>query len=176
MKGMVMAALLILAMAVGPIAVELEVKRSVERLTVLVELSDALPDDLESTLASGGKVTVQYQVRVYSPRWLINDRKMWKGAADSIVSFDAITGRYRCQLIVNGTTTTSKETDSAADARAWLQGPPAIEVPIPKSRRDAFLRVRARAVFSRGTKWLIFPTANGTGWTEIGLEPMAGIE
>ena len=171
MKGMVSVALLILAMAVGTIAVELEVERSVERLTVRVALNEALPDDLESTLSSGGKVTVQYLVRVYSPRWLINDRKMWKGTADSIVSFDAITGRYRCQLIVNGTTTTSKETDSAADAHAWLQGPPAIEVPIPKSRRDAFLRVRARAVFSRGTTWLIFPTADGTRWTEVVLDP-----
>jgi hypothetical protein len=171
MKGMLTAALLILAVAVGTIAVELEVERSVERLTVRVALSEALPDDLEAKLSSGGKVTVQYLVRIYSPRWLINDRRMWKGAADSIVSFDAITGRYQCQLIVNGTTTTSRETDSAADARAWLQGPPAIEVPIPKSRRDAFLRVRARAVFSRGTTWLVFPTANGTRWTEVGLEP-----
>jgi hypothetical protein len=48
--------------------------------------------------------------------------------------------------------------------------PPAVEVPLPKGRRDAFLRVRVRAVFSSGTTWLVFPSTEGTGWVEVKLE------
>jgi hypothetical protein len=101
---------------------------------------------------------------------LLPDRKVWKGVARSTVTFDAVTGRYLCQLIVNGSTTVSREVESAEVARQWLTAPPAVEVPLPEGRRDAFLRVRVRAVFSSGTSWLVFPSTDGTDWVEVRLE------
>ncbi|MCJ7755041.1 MAG: hypothetical protein MUP13_10805, partial [Thermoanaerobaculales bacterium] len=92
------------------------------------------------------------------------------GVARSTVTFDAITGRYLCQLIVNGSTTVSREVDSVEFALQWLTAPPAVEVLLPKGRRDAFLRIRARAVFSSGTTWLVFPSTEGTDWVEVKLE------
>jgi hypothetical protein len=98
------------------------------------------------------------------------DRRVWKGVAQSTVTFDAITGRYLCQLIVNGSTTVRREVDSIEVARQWLKAPPAVEISLPKGRRDAFLRVRVRAVFSSGTTWLVFPSTEGTDWVEVKLE------
>jgi len=58
------------------------------------------------------------------------------------------------------------------DARSWLTSPPAVEVALPEARRDAVLRVRARAVFASGTTWLVFPTTEGTDWLEVQVEPV----
>ena len=69
-----------------------------------------------------------------------------------------------------GSTTVSREVDSLEVALKWLASPPAVEVPLPKGRRDAFLRVRVRAVFSSGTTWLVFPSSEGTDWVEVKLE------
>jgi hypothetical protein len=99
------------------------------------------------------------------------DNRIWKGVARATVTFDAITGRYLCQLIVNGSTTVSREVESEEVARRWLAAPPAVEIPIPKGRRDAFLRVRVRAVFWSGTTWLVLPSTEGTDWVEVKLEP-----
>jgi hypothetical protein len=170
MKGLLSLVLAAVAMTAAPIVVNVE--RSDERLQIRLELAEPLPEELEIALSKGGRTEVQYLLRVYSPRRLLPDRRTWRGTADSIVSFDAITGRYRCQLIVNGTTTTSMETNSAAEARSWLAAPPTIEVPLPRGRRGSILRVRTRAVFARGTTWLVFPTSDGTRWVEVLLEPL----
>ncbi len=159
--------LAIAAVASGPISVEVE--RRANQLEVDVSLEVSFPDELATELTAGGRTEIQYLVRVYAPRWLIPDRRVWKGTAVSVVSFDAVTGRYLCQLIVNGTTTSSTETGNAAIARAWLTSPPTIEVPLPRGRRGGELRIRARAVFSRGTTWLVFPTTDGTLWQELQL-------
>lgn len=160
--------LIVAATASGPVT--LEVERHPDQLEIDLALAVSLPDEPETALTSGGRAEVQYLLRVYAPRWLIPDRRVWRGTARSVVSFDAVTGRYLCQLIVNGTTTSSMETEAAARARAWLTSPPTIEVPVPKGRRDADLRIRVRAVFSRGTAWLVFPTTDGTQWQELRLE------
>ena len=123
-----------------------------------------------STISSGARIEIDYPLRVYARRRMFPDRRIWKGVARSTVTFDAITGRYLCQLIVNGSTTVSREVDSVEFALQWLKAPPAVEVPLPKGRRTAFLRVRARAVFSSGTTWLVFPSTEGTDWVEVKLE------
>jgi Domain of unknown function (DUF4390) len=168
MSGIACVLLLTTALAGQPLS--LEVDRSAEALVIQFKIAGELPQSVESTLGSGLATEIDYIFRVYGRRRYFPDRKIWKGVAKASATFDAVTGRYRCQVIVNGTTTVSKEVDTAEAARCWLMAPPAVEVPIPRGRRDAFLRVRARAVFSSGTSWLIFPSTEGTDWVEVQLE------
>ena len=151
-------------------AMLLEVDRHPEELVVRFELLSELPESVLNTVSSGARIEIAYPVRVYARRKMFPDRRVWKGVTRASVTFDAITGRYLCQLIVNGSTTVSREVESVELARQWLKAPPAVEVPIPKGRREAFLRVRVRAVFSSGTKWLVFPSSEGTPWVEVKLE------
>ena len=150
----------------------LDVAREADRLVIHLALVDPVPEDIDTVLSSGARAEIEYTVRVFARRRMFPDRRLWRGTAESSVIFDALTGRYRCQLIVNGTTTDSRELLSFEEARRWLLAPPPVEVPIAKGRRDALLRVRARAVFSRGTTWLVFPSSTGTDWAEIKLEPL----
>lgn len=161
---------LILTAALTAEPMTIDVDRGVDELAIRIELVEELPEELETAFSTGSRVAIDYPLRVYARRRLFPDRKIWKGVAQSAVTFDAVTGRYLCQLIVNGTTTFSREVDSAADAHRWLVAPPAVEVPIPEARREAFLRVRVRAVFSSGTTWLVFPSTEGTDWVEKRLE------
>ena len=168
MSRILCALVLTAALTAEPMVIDIE--REVDALTIRIELIEELPEALETAFSSGSRVEIDYPLRVYARRRLFPDRKIWKGVAQSAVAFDAVTGRYLCQLIVRGTTTVSREVESAADARRWLVAPPAVEVPIPEARREAFIRVRARAVFSSGTTWLVFPSTEGTEWVEKRLE------
>jgi hypothetical protein len=164
--------LLTTALAGQPLSVEVD--RGAEALVVKFKLAGELPPSVESTLDSGLATEIDYTFRVYGRRRFFPDRKIWKGVAKASATFDAVTGRYRCQVSVDGTTTISREVDTAEAARRWLMAPPAVEVPLPRGRRDAYLRVRARAVFSTGTSWLIFPSTEGTDWIEVRLEAPPG--
>jgi hypothetical protein len=146
------------------------VDRGPEELVIRFELLAELPESVVGTVASGARIEIDYPLRVYGRRKMFPDRRIWKGVARSTVTFDAITGRYLCQLIVNGSTTVSREVDSVDVALKWLASPPPVEVPLPRGRRDDFLRVRVRAVFSSGTTWLVFPSTEGTDWVEVKLE------
>jgi len=168
MSSLIAAVLLVASLASD--ALHVEVERSTEELTVRCELLVEMPEVVSSTISSGARIEIDYPIRVYARRRIFPDRRIWKGVARSTVTFDAITGRYLCQLIVNGSTTVSREVDSVEFAMQWLTAPPAVEVSLPKGRRDAFLRVRARAVFSSGTTWLVFPSTEGTDWVEVKLE------
>jgi len=168
MSGIFCALVLTAALAADSVAID--VARGTEQVVVRIELIEELPEGLEKAFSTGSRVAVDYPLRVYARRRFFPDRRVWKGVAQSSVAFDAVTGRYLCQLIVNGTTTVSREVDSAELARQWLVAPPAVEVPIPIARQGAFLRVRARAVFSSGTTWLVFPSTEGTDWVEVRLE------
>jgi hypothetical protein len=163
-------AALLLAASLASDALQVGVDRGPEELAIRLELLAEIPEDVASSISSGARIEIDYPLRVYARRKMFPDRRIWKGVARSTVTFDAITGRYLCQLIVNGSTTVSREVDSVEFAEQWLSAPPAVEVPIPKGRRGAFLRVRARAVFSSGTTWLVFPSTEGTDWVEVKLE------
>jgi hypothetical protein len=168
MSSLVAAVLLVVSLASDALLVEVD--RGPEELTIRFELLADMPESVVNAVSSGARIEVDYPVRVYGRRKMFPDRRIWKGIARSTVTFDAITGRYLCQLIVNGSTTVSREVDSIDFALQWLAAPPAVEVPLPKGRRDAFLRVRVRAVFSSGTTWLVFPSTEGTDWIEVKLE------
>ena len=165
-----LAAALLLIASFASDAMLLEVDRHPEELVIRFELLTEMPESVLSTVSSGARIEIDYPLRVYARRKMFPDRRIWKGVARATVTFDAITGRYLCQLIVNGSTTVSREVESVEVARQWLKAPPAVEVPIPKGRRDAFLRVRVRAVFSSGTNWLVLPSSEGTDWVEVKLE------
>ena len=165
-----LAAAVLLVASLASDALHVGVDRGPEEVVVRLELLAEVPESVVSTVSSGVRVEIDYALRVYGRRRMFPDRRIWKGVARSTVTFDAIIGRYLCQLIVNGSTTVSREVDSVDFALQWLTAPPAVEVPIPKGRRDAFLRVRARAVFSSGTTWLVFPSTQGTDWVEVKLE------
>jgi len=160
---------LVTALAGEPMA--LDVDRGEEALVISFSLTQDLPESIEETLSSGATAVIDYQLRVYGRRRMFPDRKVWKGVAKVTVNFDAVTGRYLCQLIVNGDTTASREVGSLDAARAWLKSPPPVETPLPPARRDAILRVRVRAVFASGTTWLVFPSTTGTEWLEVRLDP-----
>lgn len=168
MSSLVAAFLIVASLASD--ALHVGVDRGPEELAIRLELLAEIPEDVARAISSGARIEIDYPLRVYARRRMFPDRRVWKGVARSTVTFDAITGRYLCQLIVNGSTTVSREVDSVEFARQWLTAPPAVEVPIPKGRRGAFLRVRARAVFSSGTTWLVFPSTEGTDWVEVKLE------
>ena len=168
MSSLAAAVLLIASLASDALLVEVD--RGPEELVVRFELLAEMPESVVNTVSSGARIEIDYPLRVYARRRMFPDRRIWKGVARSTVTFDAITGRYLCQLIVNGSTTVSREVDSVEVARQWLTAPPAVEVPLSKGRRDAFLRVRVRAVFSSGTTWLVFPSTEGTDWVEVKLE------
>jgi hypothetical protein len=165
-----LAAIILLLASLSTDPVLVEVDRGIDELVVRFELQEEMPESVVTAMSSGARVEVDYPVRVYARRRLFPDRKVWKGVARSTVTFDAVTGRYLCQLIVNGSTTVSREVDSSEIARQWLVAPPAVEVPLPEGRRDAFLRIRVRAVYSSGTTWLVFPSTDGTDWVEVKLE------
>jgi len=168
MSSLVAAVLLVASLASD--ALHVGVDRGSEELVIRFELLAEAPASLVNAVSSGARIEINYPLRVYARRRMFPDRRVWKGEARSTVTFDAITGRYLCQLIVNGSTTVSREVDSVEFALQWLTAPPPVEVPIPKGRRDAFLRVRVRAVFSSGTTWLVFPSTEGTDWVEVKLE------
>jgi hypothetical protein len=168
MSSLAAAFLVLVSLASDPLSIVVD--RNPGELIIRFELLTEMPDSMLSTISSGARIEIDYPLRVYARRKMFPDRRIWKGVARATVTFDALTGRYLCQLIVNGSTTVSREVDSVEIARQWLRAPPAVEVPLPKGRRDAFLRVRVRAVFSSGTTWLVFPSSDGTGWVEVKLE------
>jgi len=165
-----LAAAVLLLASLASDALHVGVDRGPEEVVIRFELVAEMPESVVNTVSSGARVEIDYALRVYGRRRMFPDRRIWKGEARSTVTFDAITGRYLCQLIVNGSTTVSREVDSVDFALQWLTAPPAVEVPLPKGRRDAFLRIRVRAVFSSGTTWLVFPSTEGTDWVEVKLE------
>lgn len=169
MTGYLCALVLAAALAAEPMTIAVD--RGVDGLVIRFALVETLPDTVETSLSSGATTEVAYQTRVYGRRRFFPDRKIWKGTARATVRFDAVTGRYVCQLIVNGSTTASREIDSLDAAREWLRAPPPVEVPLPEARREAFLRVRVRAVFASGTTWLVFPSTDGTDWIETSNDP-----
>jgi hypothetical protein len=147
-----------------PLAISAE--RDRDTLTLSVELKQVLPPSFEAALPSGALVRVVYQIQVRAERRVLWDRKIWKGTVVSTASFDPITGRYRCELTLDEIVVASREFESAEDARGWLTRPPPVRLALKPSKALLDLRVRARAVFSSTTVWLVFPATEGTEWIE----------
>jgi hypothetical protein len=152
----------------APLAIEVE--REWGALKTRLRLLAGLPEPFEEALPSGALVQVRYELRVRALRRYWWDRKVWSGTAKANVAFDPVTGRYRCELVLDDVIIASQETASADEARDWLTSPQQIRIILPGSKRTLHLHIRARAVFSTSTKWLIFPSAEGTDWVEVQLE------
>ncbi len=146
-----------------PLAVE--VRRAGAALEITLVLSQPLPEPMLEALPSGAQVSVRYRVQVKGKRALIWDKKVWKGELVASVVFDPLTGRYRCEEVLDDVIVESLETPSAEEAREWLRAPPPFRVVLPRTRR--VLRLRARAVLAVGTTWLVFPSVDGTRWVEV---------
>jgi len=164
---------LVLLLAMGivlPDPLVLEVTREPTAVEVNFRLATSLPDGLSASLESGAEVRLTYPLRVKAKRRGWWDRRVWSGELVTTAAFDAVTGRFRCEVVLDGIITESREIETAEDAVHWLITPPPVRVELPEERRQAILKVRVRAVFSSGTTWLIFPTQNATPWVEFILE------
>ena len=147
---------------------EVHVRRVGGALEVRLVLNAKLPEPITGALPSGAQVNVKYQLRVRRRRAVLWDPRVWRGEAVSSVVFDPVTGRYRCELLLNDVIVESRETESAATALLWLRSPPAFRLLLPRTRHA--LRLSARAVFATGGTWLVFPTAKGTSWITVPVE------
>jgi len=164
---------LVLLLATGialPDPLTLEVTREPAAVEVSFKLASAMPDDLSAGLESGAEVRLAYPLRVKAKRRGWWDRRVWSGELVTTAAFDAVTGRVRGEVILDGINTEKREIETAEDAVRWLTTPPPVRVELPEERRQAILKVRVRAVFSSGTTWLIFPTQDATPWVESILE------
>jgi hypothetical protein len=171
---------LVALLAVGPAvadddtpAVELEVTATLEPSVVVVDvdLVADLPAGTADGISTGTPVRVSYPIRVSSRRRVWFDDRIWRGDLDVTAAFDAVTGRYTCEAILDGAIVERREVGSAEQALEWLTSPPPVRLSMPERYDDNTLRVRARAVFSRSTTWLIFPSVDSTHWVELELPP-----
>lgn len=143
-----------------------------EGLEVRLHLQQELPKAFTDTLPSGAVVTVVYPLRLRKQRWWIWDGTLWKGELTARTAFDPITGRYRCELLLDEIMVASEERDTADGAADWLAAPPAFRVVVEGLDARKKLYFRARAVFSTSTTLLIFPDTTGTDWVSVPLVKM----
>jgi hypothetical protein len=166
------ATMLIAAMLVNPASLVVETQRGLDDLSVSFRLLEPLPAAIDAALPSGAVVRIRYPIRVRAPRRIWWDKKLWRGDAVAHASFDPVTGRYRCELVLDGVIVTGTDFEDPADVRAWLAEPGEIRFALPEGRREATLRVRVRAIYSSSTKLLIFPSVDGTDWVETVVPPI----
>lgn len=169
MSGIVLLLLAATLSSQAPLALEVEQQR--DTLRVSFQLLQPLPVSIEEALPSGAEIEVRYPLRVRSPRALWWDRKHWKGEVVATAIFDPITGRYRCEVVLDGVIVSSQEFESAAGARDFLAAPGPVLLSLSIEKR-ARLLVRVRAIFSSSTKWLIFSSVDGTPWVEVEITPV----
>lgn len=167
----ILVVLLLATTAALPDPLAVDAVREAEAVQVSVQLTTALPAAIETTLAAGAEVRLSFPIRMKAKRRLLWDRRLWSGELVTIAAFDPVTGRYRCQVILDGVITSTHEVESVAAAQRWLTSPPAVRIELPGERREDTLKLRVRAVFSRSTTWLIFPTQDATPWVELILGP-----
>jgi len=157
-------AVLCLAALLAPGPLIIEVHRDRGTLELVLQLTDPLPEPFEAALPTGAEVRMEFQVKVRATRSLWWDRRVWSGRVISTVSFDPITGRYRCQQLLDEVIVASREVDDPEVARTWLIAPPPVQLVLPSVNRSAKLYVRGRAVYSSSSRWLVFPATDGTPW------------
>lgn len=173
-----MSAVVLLLVAVLSASEELSVQVDRRQQTMVVgfELTRPLPEEMVRVLPSGAPVRVAYPLRLRGPRRPLWDRRFWRGEVVAAALFDPVTGRYRCEEVLDGVIVASRELESADQALAWLSAPPPVQLALPEEARAIGLVVRVRAVFSTSTVWLFFPSSEGTEWVEVESVPPAPAE
>lgn len=165
--------LVLMAAAAGPPPpLAIHVSPEVHALDVRLELQVPLPENFVDDLPSGSVVRVQYPLRIRSHRGLWWDGRVWKGELMSQASFDPITGRYRCELLLDEVIVASREVETITHAIRWLKAPPSVRLVLEDSKHLDRLYLRARAIFSTSTTWLIFPDREGTDWIIAPVVPL----
>jgi hypothetical protein len=167
MYASVAAWLLAGVVAAQPLTVE--VTRTRDVLAVDFALVADLPEAFEAALPSGAVVRVVYPMQLRSDRRLWWDRRLWRGKVTSAAVFDPMTGRYRCELVLDEIVVATQECERVEDARQWLVNPPSVRLSLEGADKPERLRIRVKAIFSSSTTWLIFPSVEGTGWVEVPL-------
>lgn len=155
------------AALVVPAPLSVHITPEHQSLDVRLVLNEPLPAVFLDALPSGGVVRVMYPLRVRSKRRLWWDGRVWKGVMMSQASFDPITGRYRCELLLDEIVVASDEVDTMDDAVTWLKAPPSVRIVVSDFKRLNRLYLRTRAVFSTSTTWLVFPERKGTEWVSV---------
>ncbi len=149
----------------APLAIHISPEH--QALEVRVELNLELPEVFINALPSGGVVRVVYPLRVRSRRSFWWDGRVWRGEMTSQATFDPITGRYRCELLLDEIVVASSEVDSMSDAVLWLKAPPSVRLVLSDFKKLDRLYIRARAIFSTSTTWLVCPDREGTDWVRV---------
>lgn len=162
--GAVSALGLSILLLASSLAVEIAPTR--ESLEVHLALESDLPQAFEDALPTGAVIRVTYPLRVRVKRTLFWDRRLWHGEVSASAAFDPITGRYRCELLLDEVMVASEERESAERAAQWLTRPPPVRLALRDVKRLERVYVKARAVFSTSTTWLVFPDVEGTDWVE----------
>ena len=166
----VIAAVCLAAAISGANTLALDVSHTRDAIAVQVELVGPLPGQMEAALPSGAVVRVRYPLRVRAGRRLWWDRRIFRGEMIVTAAFDPLTGRYRCEQTLDEVIVGSIELDTAAAVSDWLRAPPPVHLSLPEGRWPQRLTVRARAVFTSSTTWLVFPSVEGTDWVEVPVE------
>ncbi len=160
--------LAVVASLIAPAPLTAHISPEHQSLDVRLELNVPLPKVFMDALPSGGVVRVIYPLRVRSRRSFWWDGRIWKGELTSQASFDPITGRYRCELLLDEIVVDSNEVDTMDDAVTWLRAPPPVQLVLGDDfKKLDRLYLRARAVFSTSTTWLVFPDREGTDWVTV---------
>ncbi|MCK5378223.1 MAG: DUF4390 domain-containing protein [Acidobacteria bacterium] len=165
MLSLISLAMAVALLAPAPLAVHISPDR--QALDVRLELNVPLPEVFVKALPSGGVVRVVYPLRVRSRRVLWWDGRVWKGEMTSQASFDPIIGRYRCQLLLDEIVVASREVGTMDEAVIWLRSPPSVRLVLSNFKNLDRLYLRARAVFTTSTTWLVFPNREGTDWVTV---------
>ncbi len=165
---MVQLASLAIAIAMlAPAPLSIHVSPEPASLAVSVTLETPLSEVVIDTLPSGGIVRIIYPLSVRSHRTFWWDARIWKGQLTSQVTFDPITGRYRCELLLDEIVVATREVETIDEAVAWLTAPPPVRLVLKEVKNLDRLYLRARAVFSSSTTWLGVPDREGTDWVTV---------
>jgi len=168
MRGFLIIILLAGSVHASPLSIHVTQER--DALMLDFALVEVLPDVFDAALPSGAIVRLIYPIQLRSERRWMWDGRVWKGVLSVSAVFDPITGRYRCESVLDDIIVASEEFSNIKDARLWLRDPPEVRLSMYDYSRRRKLRIRVRAVFSSSTTWLIFPSTEGTEWVEVRLE------
>jgi len=159
-------------LAPAPLSVQISPEH--QAIGVRLELNVPLPSVFTEALPSGGIVRVVYPLRVRSRRVFWWDGRIWRGELTSQASFDPITGRYRCELLLDELIVASREVDTMDDAVQWLKAPPSVRLVLRDFKKLDRLYLRTRAIFSTATTWLVFTNSDGTDWVTVPIAQTSG--
>ena len=172
MRGLLLVFLLATSVSALPLSVNVTQER--DGLMLDFSLVETPPEGFNDALPSGAVVRLTYMIQLRSERRWMWDGRVWKGVLLVSAVFDPITGRYRCESILDNVIVATEEFSDIESASRWLTHPPEVRLAMHDYTRWHKLRIRVRAIYSSSTTWLIFPSTEGTDWVEVRLDEQQG--